>query len=184
MKPLPEILLALTVVAALSIVCPAKANLITNGGFETGDFTSWAQVGGNIDGTLPHSGNFAASFSSTGALQQSVATTLGASYTINFFLAFIGTPLFHHSFTVSWGGETLLTLNQDCCDDYTEFAFNVTAPDPSTELLFQFDPAFPIGFWLLDDVSVTSGIPDGGSAVSLLGFALLGLTALRRKLGC
>ena len=28
------------------------------------------------------------------------------------------------------------------------------------------------------------GAPDGGSTVSLLGFALLGLVALRRKLSC
>ena len=28
------------------------------------------------------------------------------------------------------------------------------------------------------------GVPDGGSTVSLLGFASLGLVALRRKLGC
>ena len=28
------------------------------------------------------------------------------------------------------------------------------------------------------------GVPDGGSTVSLLGFGLLGLAALRRKLGC
>src|SRR5205085_10415978 len=29
-----------------------------------------------------------------------------------------------------------------------------------------------------------AGVPDGGSTVSLLGFGLLGLTALRGKLGC
>ena len=29
-----------------------------------------------------------------------------------------------------------------------------------------------------------AGVPDGGSTVSLLGFALLGLAALRRKLSC
>jgi len=29
-----------------------------------------------------------------------------------------------------------------------------------------------------------AGVPDGGSTVSLLGFALVGLTALRRKLSC
>jgi hypothetical protein len=28
------------------------------------------------------------------------------------------------------------------------------------------------------------GVPDGGSTVSLLGWALLGLAALRRKFGC
>ena len=27
-------------------------------------------------------------------------------------------------------------------------------------------------------------VPDGGSTISLLGFALLGVAALRRKLGC
>ena len=31
---------------------------------------------------------------------------------------------------------------------------------------------------------IGSGVPDGGSTVSLLGFGLLGLAALRRKLGC
>jgi hypothetical protein len=30
----------------------------------------------------------------------------------------------------------------------------------------------------------SAGVPDGGSTVSLLGFALLGLVGLRRKLGC
>jgi hypothetical protein len=29
-----------------------------------------------------------------------------------------------------------------------------------------------------------AGVPDRGSTVSLLGFALLGLAALRRRLGC
>jgi hypothetical protein len=30
-----------TAVAALSVAYPSKANLITNGDFETGDFTGW-----------------------------------------------------------------------------------------------------------------------------------------------
>ena len=29
-----------------------------------------------------------------------------------------------------------------------------------------------------------TGVPNGGSTVSLLGFGLLGLAALRRRLGC
>ena len=32
--------------------------------------------------------------------------------------------------------------------------------------------------------SGVEGVPDGGSTVSLLGFALFGLAALRRKLSC
>ena len=36
-----------------------------------------------------------------------------------------------------------------------------------------------------DDVSINpAGVPDGGSTVSLLGCALLGVTVLRRKLRC
>jgi hypothetical protein len=33
-------------------------------------------------------------------------------------------------------------------------------------------------------ITAPAGVPDGGSTVSLLSFALLGLVALRRKLGC
>jgi hypothetical protein len=68
---------------------------------------------------------------------------------------------------------------------FTGYTFNVTASSPSTALQFE---GFNIaGAWLLDDVSVNPrgvGVPDGGSTVCLLGFALLGLTALRRKLIC
>ncbi len=90
--------LLFTAAAAVLLAHPVSANLITNGGFETGDFTGWAHVGGNVDGTNPYSGNFAAIFFPPGGdLQQSVATTPGASYTLNFFLAHTGTPLFNFS---------------------------------------------------------------------------------------
>src|SRR5437667_4988134 len=54
-------------------------------------------------------------------------------------------------------------------------------------LHFQFVTQGLGGAWFLDDVSVNPagvGVPDGGSTVSLLGFACLGLAALRRKLSC
>jgi hypothetical protein len=63
MKSLPKLLIALAAAAAFSIVQPVKANLITNPGFETGDFTGWTAVGpplgvtGTLDGIAPHSGN-------------------------------------------------------------------------------------------------------------------------------
>jgi hypothetical protein len=63
----------------------------------------------------------------------------------------------------------------------------VTAATASTFL--QFD-AFQLGAeggWLLDDVRVNPagvGVPDAGSTLPLLGFASLGLVALRRKLSC
>jgi len=191
MKALPKILLALTAVAALSVAYPASANLIMNPGFETGDFTGWTASGdagvfGTIGGVAPHSGNFQAVFSGISSLTQSVATTPGASYTIDFFLANTAPP--PNSFLVSWGGSTIFSLtNQGSSTSYTEYTFTETASTASTALHFQFVTQGLGGAWFLDDVSVNPagvGVPDGGSTVSLLGFACLGLAALRRKLSC
>ena len=40
-----KLLLILTAALAVSFAYPAKANLITNPGFETGNFTGWTVVG-------------------------------------------------------------------------------------------------------------------------------------------
>ena len=61
-----------------------------------GCFTGWTNSGGLVVGTTfaepPHSGSFQAEFLLIGSLSQSVATTAGASYTIDFFLAAAGAP--------------------------------------------------------------------------------------------
>ena len=58
----------------------------------------------------------------------------------------------------------------------------------TTALQFQFsDPNITSNTYYLDDISVNPvgvGVPDGGSTVSLLGCALLGVAVLRRKLSC
>ena len=54
-----------------------------------------------------------------------------------------------------------------------------------TALEFQFSSGTVFAKVFLDDVSINpAGVPDGGSTVSLLGCALLGVTVLRRKLRC
>jgi hypothetical protein len=195
MKPLPNVLIALTAAAALSFVHPASANLITNPGFETGDFTGWTLsplnaglVGGTDFGIAPHSGSFQAFLTrNVGSLSQSVSTTPGASYTIDFWLASVN-PIGLDSFSVSWGGVPIpgsILTNQPSFG-YTEYTFTETTSIASTAL--QFDFTNGIGTtWLLDDVSVNPagvGVPDAGSTLPLLGFASLGLVALRRKLRC
>lgn len=69
---------------------------------------------------------------------------------------------------------------------YTEYTYNVTATGTSTVLQFGFDNATE---FYLDDVSVTpvstvtsSAVPDAGSTSTLLGLAMFGLAAVRRKL--
>jgi hypothetical protein len=187
MKTSLKFLFVLTAVATLSVAYPAKANLITNGGFETGDFTGWTPSGnvavtGTFEGNPPHSGNFQAQFT-TGSITQELATMATQSYTISFWLA-SPSGVGGDSFAVNWGGSTIFTQPSGPLI-YTEFTFTETASSTSTALQFQ-----GIGSgntnWLLDDVSVNrvGAVPDGGSTVSLLGCALLGLAALRRKLGC
>jgi hypothetical protein len=183
MKALPKILLALTAVAALSVAYPAKANLITNPGFETGDFTGWNRdlffkVGTSF-GVSPHSGNFQAMSFGTGVINQTLTTTPGQSYTISFWAATASDALLEVAFGSPF--STVFSHIFNGATGYTEFTFNGTASSASTFIGF----ADRVGTLFLDDISVEPagvGVPDGGSTVSLLGCALLGLAALRRKL--
>ncbi len=90
-------------------------------------------------------------------------------------------------FSVNWNGSSIYSFFNFNAFGYTEFTFNVTALSTSSELQFEFrnDAAFRGSYFLLDDVSVNAaGVADAGSTFPLLSFALLGLVALRRKLGC
>ena len=78
--------LMFTAAAAFSLAHPGKANLITNGGFETGDFVGWTQSGDTSNTFVtpgyylpPHSGNFEAALGPTtfGYLSQTLATVPG-----------------------------------------------------------------------------------------------------------
>ena len=178
MNKLRPILFALTAVAY-----PARATLITNGGFETGDFTGWststnhgtASVTGMFNGISPHSGSDQAVFSGLSAATtatQTITTTPGTSYTIDFFLAltrgpFGGDP----TLGVTFGGVQIYSNVFSSGFGYTKFSFNVTASSASSDLEFLFEGGQlnPTTFYL-DDVSVNAaGVPDGGSTVSLLG---------------
>src|SRR6266404_9344680 len=91
----------LLVVMACMLVLGASAmaqNLVSNGGFETGNFAGWSQQGntgftgvaGCFSSTCPHSGSFQAYFGpigSTGGINQTLATDAGSTYTVDFWLA-------------------------------------------------------------------------------------------------
>jgi len=184
-------ILAVVSLLGLGITQSARANLITNGGFETGDFSAWTVLG-NDNGvvgaqpfTSPHSGNFQALFASgDNSISQNVTTTPGSSYVITFWLAADvrqgGLP----SVSVNWGGSSIFSQSFTSPSSYTEYTFNVNSLNPLTQLQFQFSSIFGNVFYL-DDISVTTtAVPDGGSTVSLLGLALFGMAVLRRKLRC
>jgi hypothetical protein len=191
-------ILALVSLLGLGITQSARANLITNGGFETGDFSGWTGsatdndmvVVGSVPSIPPHSGNFQA-LSGVGinSITQNVATTPGNSYVIRFFLAAKIFAQVDGVFSVSFGAISVTSgTTPPGTLPYTEFTRTVLASSPTTALQFQFsDPNITSNTYYLDDISVNPvgvGVPDAGSTLPLLGFALLGVAVLRRKLRC
>src|SRR5215813_11573939 len=170
MKPLTKLLLALTAVAAVSVAYPAKANLITNGDFETGNFTGWtvtlAPSGSNLSvgfGPGPDT-TLGAFFGATGAafdsISQTFATTPGAFYTLTFFyqVTNLGTPIpANNEFDVLWNGVSIgggLFPQFDVNPGFIAPTFHLQATSALTTL--QFNGRNAPSFDFLDDVSVTA----------------------------
>jgi hypothetical protein len=178
----------------------AQANIVTNPGFETGDFTGWTLSGDTsftfIDSFFPRSGSFSAFLGTsdfdpavTGSITQALATTAGASYEIEFWLNTEFTPNF---FSVSFDGIVLdsltdiTTITDGGCSHpspiaggcYTLFSYTALASSASTDLVFTFQND-PWG-WDLDDVSVeaATAVPESGSLL-LVAVGLIALLAVR-----
>ena len=192
---------AAVVVLGISFgIAPAKADLITNGGFESGDFTGW-----NLNATFTsvlatgfignaHSGLFFAGLGDSsptfGSLDQAVLDTPGDVLTLSYWLASDG--LLPNYFQAFWNGNPLSgsALNNSGAFPYTQFQFVVNATGADTLIFLQRNPQ---SYFFLDDVSLVSGGPGNPdpqpspvpepSAMLLVASGLAFLVARKRKQG-
>ncbi len=167
----------------------AKADLIVNGGFETGDFTGW-----NLQheafpfavGSAPefpvHSGEFAAqiagfSFDPNVMTQVIAGTVAGLTYTLTFW--FEQSNALPNGLVVTWNGTPLVS-ESNSVHAYQQYSFNVLANGSDT---LKFTAYNNPSFAYLDDVSLNiAAVPEPSTWIMMiLGFAGLGYLAHRRR---
>jgi MYXO-CTERM domain-containing protein len=184
-----------TIFLALALLPGACfADIVVNGGFETGDFTGWTVVDASSNTFVapidPHSGVYDAvlgAYPTDGSLSQFLATTPGQNYTLTYWLGNEGG--IPNDFGASWDGLTIsgsvITDNLNGFD-YTQFSF-ANLPAVSSTTLLQFTFSQTPAYWHLDDVSVDPtptpepGVPRWAASIAALGLVVFG--AWRRRPG-
>lgn len=171
----------------------ASANLITNGNFDTADFTGWtvthAPVGSNIDvgaNVEFHGFNFGATFGADitfDSISQTFSTTPGTVYLVSFYyqVGFVSDPsLLDNEFQALFNSAVIFhDLNRVGTGQGQVLQFQLVATGATSTLEFQGRNTPYLDF--LDDVSVTP-LPDTGSSALLLSLGLVALFAVQRGL--
>jgi hypothetical protein len=162
-------------------------NLVTNGSFES-NLTGWSPSGFvaldydyRLDSTFAHTGSrsFAGgAIDSLGLLSQTLATTPGTSYNIDFWLASDG--FFENELQVLWNGIVVFDRKNLFPQDFTQVVIDPLATGPTSTLAFGFRD--DSGLLHIDDVSVraVSAVPEP-SSLALLGIGIAAIARRRAK---
>lgn len=175
---------AVALIALVLLPGAAFANLITNGGFETGDFTGWTVTGTKqyygVSHNAAHSGSWGAWFGDIEGLTyiaQTVPTTPGAMYDISLWVA---NPLEStNRAEVWWDGIQIVDETNSPPYPFQLVSWTLTASTSSTEFLLGGNN--PPGYWLIDDIEI-SQVPEPSSVLlASAGIGFLIAFAVRRR---
>jgi len=159
----------------------ASFGLVTNGGFQSGDYSGWGITGtafvddGSQTGINPQSGRYEAALGqigSLGYLTQTIATTPGLHYLLSFWVNCDGfTP---NQFLASWNGKTLVNDVNLPAIGWTNMQFLVTAKGSASALQFGFRD--DNSYLELGDISLAAVSVTGANVqTNQFGFAVSGL---------
>lgn len=166
-------LLAATFLGGSLVAAPASAtNLVSNGDFETGDFTGWTQGGNAVSSGVEARNQFGGTYSayfgptkSSGYIEQTLATKAGTRYILSFALANDkATPNF---FSASINGVVIKSLTNSPAFAYRLEVLKFTADATGKSVLrFTFQHKPEQTHFHLDNVVVEEDIavPPAGTA--------------------
>ncbi|HWA82031.1 MAG TPA: carbohydrate binding domain-containing protein [Fimbriimonadaceae bacterium] len=165
--------------------------LLTNGGFETGDLTGWTVVhAGGFSGVrnqFAHSGTFEAYFGATSAgdaedFYQDVATTAGTSYHVSFWAFDQDPQATTENLLVTFGTNTVFNgipqRGTTSTANWAQYSGDFVATSGSTRLEINgWEQSWYIN---ADDFSVTANAVPEPASMAVLGLGALALIRRRR----
>jgi len=178
---------AATLLSCAPAFASAATELVSNGGFETGDLSGWTCLDANYceatTGT-PHSGTYSLQgYDNVGfaTLSQTIATTTGASYDFSAWVySNYDNPANIFGYSLDGGATTSLGTSTV----YTQILDTFVASGTSAVISLFFETDGGTGTIRIDDISVvqTAAVPvPAALPMLLLGLGGLGVAARRKK---